>query len=62
MLIRLGREAPHSARLAPADRVTTPNSARLAPAVRAGLAFIASDDGRFINGNDFVMDGGMTAR
>jgi NAD(P)-dependent dehydrogenase (short-subunit alcohol dehydrogenase family) len=30
--------------------------------VAAGIAFIASDDGRFINGSEFVMDGGMTAR
>jgi len=30
--------------------------------VAAGIAFIASADGRFINGSEFVMDGGMTAR
>lgn len=30
--------------------------------VAAGIAFIASADGRFINGCEFVMDGGMTAR
>ena len=30
--------------------------------VAAGIAFIASGDGRFINGSAFVMDGGMTAR
>ena len=30
--------------------------------VAAGIAFIASSDGRFINGSSFVMDGGMTAR
>ena len=30
--------------------------------VAAGIAFIASGDGRFINGSEFVMDGGMTAR
>jgi meso-butanediol dehydrogenase / (S,S)-butanediol dehydrogenase / diacetyl reductase len=30
--------------------------------VAAGIAFIASTDGRFINGSEFVMDGGMTAR
>jgi NAD(P)-dependent dehydrogenase (short-subunit alcohol dehydrogenase family) len=30
--------------------------------VAAGIAFIASSDGRFINGSAFVMDGGMTAR
>ncbi len=30
--------------------------------IAAGIAFIASDDGRFINGSEFVMDGGMTAR
>jgi NAD(P)-dependent dehydrogenase (short-subunit alcohol dehydrogenase family) len=30
--------------------------------VAAGIAFIASRDGRFINGSAFVMDGGMTAR
>ena len=30
--------------------------------VAAGIAFIASVDGRFINGSEFVMDGGMTAR
>lgn len=30
--------------------------------VAAGIAFIASSDGRFINGSEFVMDGGMTAR
>jgi len=29
--------------------------------VAAGIAFIASSDGRFINGSSFVMDGGMTA-
>ena len=26
------------------------------------IYFIASDDGRFINGSELVMDGGMTAR
>ena len=30
--------------------------------VAAGIAFIASSDGRFMNGSEFVMDGGMTAR
>jgi meso-butanediol dehydrogenase / (S,S)-butanediol dehydrogenase / diacetyl reductase len=30
--------------------------------VAAGISFIASHDGRFINGSEFVMDGGMTAR
>lgn len=30
--------------------------------VAAGIAFIASGDGRFINGSALVMDGGMTAR
>jgi NAD(P)-dependent dehydrogenase (short-subunit alcohol dehydrogenase family) len=30
--------------------------------VAAGIAFIASSDGRFINGSAFVMDGVMTAR
>jgi NAD(P)-dependent dehydrogenase (short-subunit alcohol dehydrogenase family) len=30
--------------------------------VAAGIAFIASRDGRFINGSEFLMDGGMTAR
>jgi NAD(P)-dependent dehydrogenase (short-subunit alcohol dehydrogenase family) len=30
--------------------------------VAAGIAFIASGDGRFINGSEFVMDGGLTAR
>jgi NAD(P)-dependent dehydrogenase (short-subunit alcohol dehydrogenase family) len=30
--------------------------------VAAGIAFIASDDGRFVNGSELVMDGGMTAR
>jgi NAD(P)-dependent dehydrogenase (short-subunit alcohol dehydrogenase family) len=30
--------------------------------VAAGIAFIASPDGRFINGSELVMDGGMTAR
>lgn len=30
--------------------------------VAAGIAFIASADGRFINGSEFVMDGGLTAR
>jgi len=30
--------------------------------VAAGIAFIASGDRRFINGSEFVMDGGMTAR
>lgn len=30
--------------------------------VAAGIAFIASNDGRFINGSALVMDGGMTAR
>ncbi|MDQ1396273.1 MAG: 2-keto-3-deoxy-L-fuconate dehydrogenase [Acidimicrobiaceae bacterium] len=29
--------------------------------VAAGIAFLASDDGRFMNGAAFVMDGGMTA-
>ncbi|MEX0873683.1 MAG: SDR family NAD(P)-dependent oxidoreductase [Actinomycetota bacterium] len=29
--------------------------------VAAGIAFLASDDGRFVNGAAFVMDGGMTA-
>jgi NAD(P)-dependent dehydrogenase (short-subunit alcohol dehydrogenase family) len=30
--------------------------------VAAGIAFIASDDGRFINGSELVMDGGLTAQ
>ena len=29
--------------------------------VAAGIAFLVSDDGRFVNGTAFVMDGGMTA-
>jgi NAD(P)-dependent dehydrogenase (short-subunit alcohol dehydrogenase family) len=29
--------------------------------VAAGVAFLASDDARFVNGSAFVMDGGMTA-
>jgi NAD(P)-dependent dehydrogenase (short-subunit alcohol dehydrogenase family) len=29
--------------------------------VAAGIAFLASADGRFVNGAAFVMDGGMTA-
>lgn len=29
--------------------------------VAAGIAFLASEDGRFVNGASFVMDGGMTA-
>jgi NAD(P)-dependent dehydrogenase (short-subunit alcohol dehydrogenase family) len=29
--------------------------------VAAGIAFLASDDARFVNGSAFVMDGGMTA-
>lgn len=29
--------------------------------VAAGIAFIASEDGRFINGSAFLMDGGVTA-
>lgn len=29
--------------------------------VAAGIAFLASDDGRFVNGSAFMMDGGMTA-
>lgn len=29
--------------------------------VAAGIAFLASDDGRFVNGSAWVMDGGMTA-
>lgn len=29
--------------------------------VAAGIAFIVSDDGRFINGTAFMMDGGVTA-
>jgi NAD(P)-dependent dehydrogenase (short-subunit alcohol dehydrogenase family) len=29
--------------------------------VAAGIAFIVSDDGRFINGSAFMMDGGVTA-
>lgn len=29
--------------------------------VAAGIAFLASDDGRFMNGSAFVMDGGLTA-
>jgi NAD(P)-dependent dehydrogenase (short-subunit alcohol dehydrogenase family) len=28
--------------------------------VAAGIAFLASDDARFVNGAAFVMDGGMT--
>jgi len=30
--------------------------------VAAAISFIASGDGRFINGREFVMDGGITAR
>jgi NAD(P)-dependent dehydrogenase (short-subunit alcohol dehydrogenase family) len=30
--------------------------------VAAGIAFIVSSDGRFMNGSEFVMDGGLTAR
>lgn len=30
--------------------------------VAAGIAFLASPDGRFVNGSEFVMDGGLTAR
>jgi NAD(P)-dependent dehydrogenase (short-subunit alcohol dehydrogenase family) len=30
--------------------------------VAGGIAFIASPDGRFMNGSAFVMDGGLTAR
>ena len=30
--------------------------------VAGGIAFIASDDGRFINGSELVMDGGLTAQ
>ena len=29
--------------------------------VAAGIAFLASDDARFVNGSVFMMDGGMTA-
>ena len=29
--------------------------------VAAGIAFLVSEDGRFVNGSAFVMDGGMTA-
>jgi NAD(P)-dependent dehydrogenase (short-subunit alcohol dehydrogenase family) len=29
--------------------------------VAAGIAFLAGDEGRFVNGTAFVMDGGMTA-
>lgn len=29
--------------------------------VAAGIAFLASEDGRFVNGSAFMMDGGMTA-
>lgn len=29
--------------------------------VAAGIAFLVSDDGRFVNGSAFVMDGGMSA-
>jgi len=29
--------------------------------VAAGIAFLASDEARFVNGSVFVMDGGMTA-
>jgi NAD(P)-dependent dehydrogenase (short-subunit alcohol dehydrogenase family) len=29
--------------------------------VAAGIAFLASDEARFVNGSAFVMDGGMTA-
>jgi NAD(P)-dependent dehydrogenase (short-subunit alcohol dehydrogenase family) len=29
--------------------------------VAAGIAFLLSDDGRFVNGSAWVMDGGMTA-
>ncbi len=52
---------PPAARRAMSDRqldgrMGTPDE------VAAGIAFIASDDGRFINGSEFVMDGGMTAR
>jgi NAD(P)-dependent dehydrogenase (short-subunit alcohol dehydrogenase family) len=52
---------PAAARRAMSDRqldgrMGTPDE------VAAGIAFIASDDGRFINGSELVMDGGMTAR
>jgi NAD(P)-dependent dehydrogenase (short-subunit alcohol dehydrogenase family) len=30
--------------------------------VAAGIAFVCSPDGRFLNGSDLVMDGGFTAR
>jgi NAD(P)-dependent dehydrogenase (short-subunit alcohol dehydrogenase family) len=30
--------------------------------VAAGITFVASSDGRFMNGCEFVMDGGLTAR
>lgn len=30
--------------------------------VAAGIAFVCSPDGRFLNGSDLVMDGGLTAR
>jgi NAD(P)-dependent dehydrogenase (short-subunit alcohol dehydrogenase family) len=30
--------------------------------VAGGIAFNATGDGRFINGREFLMDGGMTAR
>ena len=29
--------------------------------VAAGIAFLASDDARFVNGAAFMMDGGVTA-
>jgi NAD(P)-dependent dehydrogenase (short-subunit alcohol dehydrogenase family) len=30
--------------------------------VAGGIAFLASPEGRFVNGSEFVMDGGLTAR
>ncbi|HKB32439.1 MAG TPA: SDR family oxidoreductase [Candidatus Dormibacteraeota bacterium] len=52
---------PSGARRAMSDRqldgrMGTPDE------VAAGIAFVASPDGRFINGSELVMDGGMTAR
>ncbi|MGH8882845.1 MAG: SDR family NAD(P)-dependent oxidoreductase, partial [Stackebrandtia sp.] len=37
------------------NRMGTPDE------VAAGIAFLASDDGRFVNGSAFMMDGGVTA-
>jgi NAD(P)-dependent dehydrogenase (short-subunit alcohol dehydrogenase family) len=56
-----GQPDPEAVRRAMGDRqldgrMGTPEE------VAAGIAFIASPDGRFVNGSEFVMDGGLTAR